>query len=231
MSYRTFHIPTAKFMDRVDISAIMGYTDGMIPAPFDAIVAEMTKEAADLIQAKAEVRILDNAQFDQCKLYIGDETLELERIIHAMVRASEQIAFFICTIGPEVPAKIKELSAGGLQLEAYSLDLIASEAVDMAMDVVQEALDEELKVHGLHLTNRYSPGYCDWNISEQQKLFRILPGEFTKISLADTSVMHPIKTISGIIGIGKNVRFNPYTCEVCRRKDCGYSKRNKKTAA
>jgi hypothetical protein len=36
--------------------------------------------------------------------------------------------------------------------------------------------------------------------------------------------MEPVKSISGIIGIGENVRRRPYTCNLCDLKDCIYRK-------
>jgi hypothetical protein len=34
--------------------------------------------------------------------------------------------------------------------------------------------------------------------------------------------MDPVKSISGIIGIGENVKNNPYTCRLCNQNDCVY---------
>ena len=34
--------------------------------------------------------------------------------------------------------------------------------------------------------------------------------------------MDPIKSISGIIGIGKDVNYYPYTCRMCDMEDCIY---------
>ena len=34
--------------------------------------------------------------------------------------------------------------------------------------------------------------------------------------------MQPIKTISGVIGIGAAVRKVPYTCRLCELEDCLY---------
>jgi hypothetical protein len=79
---------------------------------------------------------------------------------------------------------------------------------------------------GLHITNRYSPGYCDWDIREQKKLFELLPENFCGISLLDSMLMKPIKSISGFIGIGSNVTFNRYTCNYCKDRNCLY--RNKR---
>jgi hypothetical protein len=75
-------------------------------------------------------------------------------------------------------------------------------------------------VSGMKITNRYSPGYCSWNVSEQKKLFSLLPEGCCGITLSASSLMSPIKSISGIIGMGRSVEFKEYVCEICSMKDC-----------
>ena len=37
--------------------------------------------------------------------------------------------------------------------------------------------------------------------------------------------MDPVKSVSGFIGIGEHVKYNPYTCRLCDMKDCIYRRR------
>jgi hypothetical protein len=39
--------------------------------------------------------------------------------------------------------------------------------------------------------------------------------------------MIPIKSVSGFIGIGEKVRFNPYTCQLCEAIHCVYRHRKR----
>jgi hypothetical protein len=44
--------------------------------------------------------------------------------------------------------------------------------------------------------------------------------------------MQPVKSVSGIIGIGADVKFNPYTCRICEATHCLYRlNKNKKQAS
>jgi len=82
---------------------------------------------------------------------------------------------------------------------------------------------------GLKITNRYSPGYCGWVTSEQHKLFALLPKDICSIRLTESSLMLPIKSVSGFIGIGPNVRFNPYTCQLCEAPTASTATKNPKS--
>jgi hypothetical protein len=87
---------------------------------------------------------------------------------------------------------------------------------------MQNELEKTMISCGKKITNRYSPGYCGWDVAEQHKLFRLVPGNFCGIRLTESALMDPIKSISGIIGIGENVKFNKYTCNLCDFKNCRY---------
>ncbi|MCK5694244.1 MAG: methionine synthase, partial [Bacteroidales bacterium] len=89
---------------------------------------------------------------------------------------------------------------------------------------IQEQVRNLAKELGLHITNRYSPGYCSWNVEEQQKLFSLFPKGTCGISLSESSLMSPVKSISGIIGIGAEVKYREYTCEICPMLNCQFRK-------
>ena len=114
----------------------------------------------------------------------------------------------------------KELYKSGDSVLAYLIDSIASETVEMAMDIIQDKLADQMKQKKMHITNRFSPGYCGWKLSEQKELFSLLPEGFCGISLNPSFLMVPIKSVSGIIGIGKDVKNNVYPCKLCDMKDC-----------
>ena len=107
-------------------------------------------------------------------------------------------------------------------LKGYIYDVVGSEIVEAAADIMQEELAKSMHDCGMKITNRYSPGYCGWDVSEQHKLFDLIPENFCGIQLNQSALMDPVKSISGIIGIGKNVKYNEYTCGMCEMVDCIY---------
>ena len=49
---------------------------------------------------------------------------------------------------------------------------------------------------------RYSPGYCGWHISGQRRLFAHLRPERIGITLHDSYLMEPLKSVSGVLIAG-----------------------------
>ena len=109
-------------------------------------------------------------------------------------------------------------------LTGYIYDVIGSEIAEAAADLMQDSLMKEMTFAGRKITNRYSPGYCGWDVAEQHKLFQLLPDNFCGIKLNASALMDPEKSVSGFIGTGEHVRYNLYTCGLCDMKDCIYRK-------
>jgi hypothetical protein len=89
---------------------------------------------------------------------------------------------------------------------------------------MQARLEADIRKLGQTLTNRYSPGYCQWPVTDQRKLFRLFKGSPCGVILTDSALMNPIKSISGLIGVGANVQYREYQCDLCNIKKCLYQK-------
>ena len=115
---------------------------------------------------------------------------------------------------------IKQFFINNDPLKGYVADTIGSELVESTADIVETRITEAIKRLDMNCTNRYSPGYCGWDVSEQHKLFSLLPAGFCGVKLTPSALMTPIKSISGIIGIGPLCRKKEYQCSLCDLKDC-----------
>ncbi|MBO4463335.1 MAG: methionine synthase [Prevotella sp.] len=147
-------------------------------------------------------------------------------IIEQQLRGSEAYALFICTAGVEYEAwqqRLKELED---MVRVYIADAMGSVIAEKCADRMEEHLQQSIDKLGWHHTNRFSPGYCGWHVSEQQLLFPLFAGQTCGVCLTDSSLMVPIKSVSGLIGVGKEVRRLDYTCGLCEMHQC-YKRRKK----
>lgn len=158
-------------------------------------------------------------------LGICNVRFECGRKIACLMKGSELVALFVCTIGPGVTEAYQSFILQGDPLKAYFADTLGSIAVEKAMELIQHQLAEELSAHQMQLTNRFSPGYCGWLVKEQQKIFSFFPSSPCGISLSASSLMIPSKSVSGIIGIGHSVRYVEHNCMLCEMKNCLYRKK------
>ena len=216
-------------VDTADLAALLGYPDGDLPEPFPTYVEEAMNKAGTFPGINGAVFTSGEIRFtnQNACLEVGELEFEIGKTVAKELRNSEQIAFFICTAGKEISDLSRELMLGENPVLGYVYDILGSLTVEMAMDKVHQQIRDKLAAEELKLTNRYSPGYCNWGVTDQYKLFSLFPEDCCGISLTESSLMNPIKSVSGLFGIGKEVKYREYTCELCGMTDCFYRNHNR----
>lgn len=213
-------------LDKSTIEKFMGY-DGPAPDPIPSMIDDVLANVKPYCDIQGGYRIFESFSRDKKNHLVSLDNIvfNVKPIVSNLIRKAEKAALFVCTAGEGVSKWSKELMSQGDLMKGYVVDVVGSEIVEKAMDKIQNFLEDDMKKRGLGITDRYSPGYCDWQVSEQQKLFSLFPDNYCNIRLSETSLMYPIKSVSGIIGIGKNAEKKGYTCDFCHVKDCMYRKK------
>ena len=230
MTHSTFQFEFKDLKPSVSqIERVLGYPEGESHETVAEYIAEVLKEAEEVCRIRAEYRIFDNVRFidTEKSVRINDQVFDIKKIVFGQLKKSESIAVFLCTAGEELGLRSSREMKGGDLLKGYIYDVAGSEIVESAADLMQNELKEKINISGKRITNRFSPGYCGWYVEEQHKLFSLMPDNFCGIRLTPSALMDPVKSVSGFIGVGENVKHLPYTCSLCDMKDCIYRKSRK----
>jgi hypothetical protein len=218
--------------DRVDVSIVIdkeqvcryiGYEDGQtLSARISSLVDEYAEHAHGLINASYSYVIKDVEWARGSVTFIEGSISFKSRIIAKLLGRCTRVAIFLVTIGKYLEETSFQLAKDGLVLQATVLDAIGSVAVEKVAGFAQARIKEIVKAQGHVTSRRFSPGYCDWKIGQQQMLFSALTGDTIGIRLTGECLMVPQKSISGILGIGPSdanlENYDP--CKTCRKKDC-----------
>ncbi|MBW1681995.1 MAG: hypothetical protein JRJ35_17240 [Deltaproteobacteria bacterium] len=134
------------------------------------------------------------------------------------------VVCFIATIGQGLEARIRERFEANRLSEAYILDALGSVLVEDVARQFQEFIAKKCAMQGECVTLRFSPGYCDWPLEEQRKLFSLFHPSRLKVHLSKSCLMEPRKSISGIFGIAPRDDWQHHTpynpCTECSAKTC-----------
>lgn len=208
------------------IETILGYKEGDDREIVSDLISEILTECHEISNVKAQYVIFKDFRLDaeNKTIEINGQDFNVKSIVYGQLRKSEYAAVFLCTAGAEIGERSRLAMKEKDFLKGYVYDVTGSAIVEAAADLLQEDLEKVAGITADKITNRFSPGYCGWDVAEQHKLFSLIPDNYCDIHLTPSALMDPVKSISGIIGIGRNVRFNPYTCRMCNMKDCTYSK-------
>jgi hypothetical protein len=162
-------------------------------------------------------------------IYEGEGHNALDTPLPEIVKRSEGLALYSATLGEAVSSRIGELFSEHDMVVAYLLDAVASAAADRLSDLLAERFATLLAERGAAPDPAkvlpYSPGYCGWHVTGQGRLFARLRPEEIGIHLNPSSLMTPLKSVSGVLvgATAEGHRFRPdfEFCEACSTRECG----------
>lgn len=223
LTYQDLQIPSS------EIYEAMGYKDSI---PDQMVIEEidaLLRRIAPLLRPRLFFFITDGMlDIEKETLTVQNTVFSIGKTIARQLRGSEAFAFFATTAGVEFEAFQHTLQLEDDMVKIYIADSLGSIIAEKAADCMENSLQAFIQSDGWQHTNRYSPGYCGWHVSEQQKLFSLFPvASPCGIELTDSSLMIPIKSVSGVIGVGSSVRKLEYTCGLCTYENC-FRKRKRK---
>lgn len=215
----------AEPVDRQEVLRYLGYSSTAEPSLRLVDLLNTTiKEAAVLAEPKAVFAVFKvlAAGKKHLRVACGCGEIEFHGAIGEFLGPVPWIAAFIASAGSAVESRSRELLAEGDFLGGLVHDAVGSERAEAAEMVVRSLLREHLSAAGLELTLPYSPGYCGMALTEQVKLFSLFGGQTLGVSLSDHCLMQPVKSITGLIGIGPaaEVQAAGSPCDRCELWTC-----------
>lgn len=221
MKYLDYSFDPSDIMIRIeDVIRSVGYADSAIPGYLENHINDILAYIPGLIDPVGGFALFEKVEIKSKSIVLEKKELKTKSIIAGPLAGSESMAIFVCTIGQEVSSWIGTLVKDDA-VKGYIADVSASLICEKLAETMHQKIgiyaEQELNAN---ISNRYSPGYCGWPVSDQHVLFALLPPDFCGISLNEAALMHPIKSVSGIIGIGKDISEKEYPCDGCTRNDC-----------
>lgn len=137
------------------------------------------------------------------------------------LHGAQRAAVFVATAGVEVVCLSEEAFAARDTLGGLLYSAIGSHLADAALGRLVVALGDTLGPDEA-LTLPFSPGYCGISLSQQQTIFQLVDARLAGVELLPALVMKPVKSISGVIGMGPRSAVSACSnpCERCPRLDC-----------
>ncbi len=199
---------------------------GMQPSDSDAYLSDLIDEYLEIgikiCQPKTSYAIFDNPQFDMKNkiMTLDGIAFNVGKMVASFMRKSIYVAVFVGTCGEDIGKLSKQLMSEGHTLEGYIVDIIGSELAEEIIELLHRHIERKVHKQAHRVTNRYSPGYCNWPVSDQHNLFSLLKGETCNVTLTPSSLMMPVKSVSGVLGIGPDVKKVAYKCQHCPDENC-----------
>ena len=174
---------------------------------------ELLKEKSNPI---AIVKECSKSDFNN--IYQGEGENTADSPLPHIIKKAEILHLFAITIGENITEEInKYFDQNEFPIGSF-IDSGASLTADNIVGILEN------RVASQSTTLAYSPGYCGWHVSGQRKLFQFLKPEQIGITLNDSCLMTPLKSVSGVLVSGTSeihIFDNNYSfCEECTTYSC-----------
>ncbi|ACN14530.1 hypothetical protein HRM2_14210 [Desulforapulum autotrophicum HRM2] len=132
----------------------------------------------------------------------------------SLATQAEKVIFGLVTAGPEMDQFLADCRD---TVDAMVVDSIGSIVVEQGVEILRNIVAEAL---GQYVSLPFSPGYCDYPLTEQEMIFKPFGDAPLGIRYHPVSfMMTPVKTISFIMATGPfPLDTNP--CSLCRLETC-----------
>jgi hypothetical protein len=213
-----------------DTGAILenqGIPQGLpVPAQIEELCTAACALLAKLAAPKGILKEISKAQF--ATVYRGEGQNDSTTPVDDIYGQAERLALFAGTLGERVSQEINNCFAAN----EFALGAMFDAAASISADKLTELLGERFLADPLQRGQAtpatrvlgYSPGYCGWHISGQKKLFEHLRPEQIGITLRESLLMEPLKSVSGVLIAGPReihvFQMSYPCCEKCEARSC-----------
>ncbi len=203
-------------VDSQEIYRSLGYGNGHATDDISFLTEEVLGKITEICNARYMYAIFPGKVQDKVSVEINGISFHTGRIITSYLDKADRFCVFITTAGKEYDDYKRKLREEGDFVREFIADAIGSVIAEACVTKISE----EIHNLGMNHTYPYSPGYCGWKLTEQRQLFSLFPESPCGVELTDSCLMLPIKSISGIMGIGDNITQKAYGCSICENINC-----------
>ena len=193
------------------------------------IAEQALDEGMLLIEPIAQYRIVDVEKISHERFTLANTINLTGTLLAQHLGRAQQIVLLVCTLGIRLETKISELMDQN-PVYALALDGFGSAAAEVLGLTICTELEEKAHAMGLFTSIPLNPGMVGWPIEQgQTQIFSALQPSSIGLSLNESSLMTPRKSVSMVLGISSSPFTSGRPCdfcnlnETCRYKDRGHN--------
>lgn len=187
-----------------DIKELKRYLGYKKDSEIDANTEKMIERAADTMKDA----IVPKACYKEFDLSVDGERISFADLdftsknLSVNLKNCTKVVLFGATVGAKVDQIIRKGQLAGSADAAIFQAAGAMYAESLTELLNQKIRDDYLK-NGFKAHPRYSPGYGDISLEMQKDFFRLLPLEKIGLTLMESLIMAPEKSVTAFIGLEK----------------------------
>lgn len=190
LGYSKLNVPDAHIISLIEKAALQMHELIIPKAVFQDFELDITFQTENQNQAKPIIKLKNtNVQIQSKDLYNN-------------LHNCHKVYLIACTIGPQVDSLIRKTQFSD-QVLAAILQATGAMYIEEVVDYVNNQIVQEELPKNNKAKPRFSPGFGDVSLEVQKDFFTLLPCTKIGLSLMNTLIMAPEKSVTAFIGIYK----------------------------
>ena len=186
--------------DMKETARYLGYSKIVSPdQDVSDLMEKAASEMAEVMKPQAVFEIFPVTFGPAPEVSFADVTLH-SRDLGRNLAGCTQVALLAATLGPQVDALIRRHSSLN-PVYASILQATGAMYIEELVDITNSEIKKIAAAQGLKTKPRYSPGYGDVPLQVQKDFFRLLPCTRIGLTLMDTLIMAPEKSVTAFVGL------------------------------
>lgn len=186
-------------------------------------IFDMTLESIEEVREKLNLKACHEKfkiiQNQDKSISFGTITTKSKNLIKNL-RNCDEVVVFVATIGIDTDRLIQKYSIIN-PAKSVVLQAVGATVIEAWCDLLSERLK---KTYKKFQRPRFSPGYGDFALENQIKIFEILDcNRKIGVGLTQSLLMIPTKSVSAVIGLSdNNLNCVSSGCDVCKNLQCEF---------
>ena len=171
----------------------------------DSISPEIKQKIEQCIQ-KLQMALVPQAVYEEFDLKVEQNLIQFadisfeSRDLSRNLEGCSKVILIAATVGAGVDQIIRRSQLSG-SADAALMQATGAMFIESFMDKLNDKLRDESALHGKSICPRYSPGYGDVPLEFQKEFFRLLPCQKIGLTLMDSLIMAPEKSVTAFVGV------------------------------
>jgi len=167
------------------------------PGKVESLIEDSLREITDAASMRYLVREFSLFWQDGCPVIDGE--IVASKDLAKNLKGCTSVVFFVATLGAEVDRRIRRAQAVSMARAAV-LQACAAAVTEALCEEVNQSVKDAAAEEGLICHPRYSPGFGDLTLDYQKTVFRKMQPERIGVTLNDSLLMSPSKSVTALIG-------------------------------
>ncbi len=189
--------------DMKETARYLGYSRFVSPdQDVSKLLEKAASEMAEVMKTQAVFEVFDLTMTSipsTTEISFADVMLQ-SRDLGNNLKDCKKVALLAATLGPQVDALIRRYSSLD-PVYASILQATGAMFIEEVVDLVNDEIKKIAASQGRKTKPRYSPGFGDVPLEVQKDFFRLLPCTRIGLTLMDTLIMAPEKSVTAFVGL------------------------------